>query len=159
MLPTLRQRVTDNERGLTLVQLVVATLVIVVIGVIAIKVVATGGKSNLDAHAESNAQKIATRLQTCYAQTASYESCASAGFGTAAVDVYVDIAAPAEGKVAVVAPTASTFSVVANSLSSNYFVISKDLTGRITRSCGPILTPYGIATGSESGGCANGNTW
>jgi type II secretory pathway pseudopilin PulG len=151
--------VTGDERGFTVVQLILATAVIGAIGVALLFSVVTGKKSNLDAHAKSSAQQVVSRLQACYAQTPSYESCANAGFGTATVEVVLDNTVPASGRVSVVASTGTTFTVVASSRSSNFFVVSKDLTGLVVRSCGPIVTPYGIATGSESGGCSHGNTW
>ena len=75
------------------------------------------------------------------------------------MDALGDNSIPAAGRVSVVTSTGTTFTVVASSASRNYFVISKDLTSRVIRSCGPVMTSYGIATGAESGGCGNGNTW
>ena len=150
---------TWDERGFTVVHLILSTAAIGAIGVAFLFSVLTGKKGNLDAHAVSSAQQVVSHLEACYAQTPNYESCANAGFGAAAVDVVLDNTVPASGRTSVVVSTATTFTVVASSRSSNYFVVSKDLTGLVTRSCGPIVTPYGIATGTESGGCSHGNTW
>jgi type II secretory pathway pseudopilin PulG len=159
MLLKLRERLSKGERGFTLLQLLVAMIVIGGVSLVLFQTVLVRGKKDLDTAAKSKAQHLASDLQACYPKAGNYEVCAASLSHIAAVDSDLSGALIDEGEVAVLTSTVNTFTVVANSRSENYFVIGKDPTGRVIRSCGPTMTPYGIATGRESGGCGHGNTW
>src|SRR5439155_20869221 len=77
MLQQLRNR-ANNEEGFTLVQLLVATLIIANLAAIALPTFLGQQKKGQDASAKSDARNLVSQVESCFADTQDYSKCASA---------------------------------------------------------------------------------
>ena len=74
MRPTLTKRICD-ERGFTLIEMMVTILIIALIAAIALPAYLEHQKKGKDADAESNARNLVSKVELCYATNESYTAC------------------------------------------------------------------------------------
>jgi type IV pilus assembly protein PilA len=138
------RKLRDKEQGFTLIELLVVILIIGILAAIALPTFLGQQKKAQDTEAKTNARNLVTHVESCYADSQSYASCGTqAALGTTGLPW-----GSGQGQVSVTAVSATTYTIVATSKSSNTFTIARDVTaGTYTRTC----------TGT-SGGCKN-SSW
>jgi type IV pilus assembly protein PilA len=153
-----------REEGFTMPEVLIVMVIVGALSAIALPAFRGHENKGRDSEAKSDARNLVSHVQSCYAETDDYTACDSASeLGTTGLDIDPGgflPSLPGDGKVKVTNSTSSTFVVVANSKSSNYFAITRGvLAGTVFRSCGTVMTVLGIGSGSATGGCRSGNTW
>jgi type IV pilus assembly protein PilA len=101
-----------------------------------------------DASAKSNARNMLSQMETCFTDYQDYSNCTT---NATIVNTNLPIDnnfPPGVGNVAAQG-TVSTYTIVAQSRSGNYFTIVKDSAGTLTRQC----------TNTSSGGCPSDGSW
>jgi type IV pilus assembly protein PilA len=137
-----------DERGFTLIEVLVVCLVVALLAAIALPTFLRQQERAQDADAKSNARNLVSHVQACYASTVDYTDCDTTGELTTTGLPLVDGAPTADATVGVAAATASTFTVTARSRhASATFSIRRTASGDLVRECS-----------GTSGGCRSG-TW
>ena len=146
-----RARIRD-DRGFTLVELLVVSLIIGILAAIALMSLSRQTAKAHDAEAKSNARNIIAVVEACNSRDEDYRNCESSdnpGIRDAGIAL-----GGAPGQVIVTSSDRKSFNIVSRSRSGNIFTLSRTDGDAAIKTCV-------VAAGGDQGGCsaAPNGTW
>jgi type IV pilus assembly protein PilA len=130
MLRKLTERIDSEERGFSLIEVLVVILVIGILAAIALPAFLSQRSKGQDADAKSNARNTVSMLESYYANERKYTDAEKSNEVTKSG---ITIGS-GKGEVALTLAD-QTYTVVGYSQSGTKFTIAKDANGKLTRSC------------------------
>ena len=142
----MERRLARSERGFTLIEVLVVTVVIGVLAAIAVPTFLHHTSNAEDADAKTNARNMATYVASCFARDEDYTKCSTE------TEVEPDSLdwGSGPGQVAVTSTTKDSYEIVAVSKRGHTFNLARASDGHVDRTC--------TAPANDPGGCKNG-TW
>jgi type IV pilus assembly protein PilA len=143
--PLMTRVIRTDERGFTLIEVLVVVFIIGILAAIAVPVFLGQRQKGFDASAKSDARNAVAQVETCYLDERSYDNCD----GPTDRAMYASEIDWARITVASAGIGTAAFAVDALSRSGNHFFITKQHDGAYVRTC----------TSVGAGACRSDETW